>query len=109
VLDNDRVRIDAEIAEMMREVVNIQRHMRPIVLEVYGRFLVYSSNIEEREYSDPKQEIEFSLIHQNYISQKDIDICLDYDLAPLGTDPHFLAIQALHQCFHETYAEPVGE
>ena len=75
----------------------------------FGRFLVGSSDIEEREYADPKQEIEVSLIHENYISPKDIEICLAYDLTTLGTDPNFPAIQALHQCLHETFAEPVGE
>lgn len=108
VFFNDQLSIDAEITEMMREVVNIQRHMRPIILEVYGRFLVESSDIEEREYADPKQEIEVSLIHQNYISQKDIEICLAYDLEPLRTDPNYPVIEALHQSLRDTYAEPVG-
>jgi hypothetical protein len=108
VFFNDQVSIDTEITEMMREVVNIQRHMRPIILEVYGRFLVDSSDIEEREYADPKQEIEVSLIHQNYVSQKDIDICLAYDLEPLRAEPHYSAIEALHQSLRKTYAEPVG-
>jgi hypothetical protein len=105
VFFNDQVSIDAEITEMMREVVNIQRHMRPIILEVYGKFLVESSDIEEREYADPKLEIEVSLIHQNYISQKDIEICLDYDLEPLRTNANFPAIEALHQSLRETYVE----
>jgi len=38
---------------MMREVANIQHHMRPIIPEVYGRFLLESSDLEEREYADP--------------------------------------------------------
>ena len=72
VFFNDQASINAEIRDMMREVVNIQGHMRPIIQEVYGRFLVESSDIEEREYADPKQEIEVSLIHQNYVSPKEI-------------------------------------
>lgn len=107
VFFNDQVSIDAEIRDMMREVVNIQGHMRPIIKEVYGRFLVESSDIEEREYADPKQEIEVSLIHQNYVSQKDIEICLAYDLVPLNTNPNFPAIETLHQTLRNTYAEPV--
>jgi hypothetical protein len=109
VFFNDRVSIDAEIAEMMREVVNIQRHMRPIIAEVYSRFLVESSNIEERQYADPKQEIEVILIHQNYISQKDIEICLAYDLAPFRTDANFPAIDVLHQCLRKNYTEAEPE
>jgi len=92
---------------MMREVINIQRHMHPIIQEVYGRFLVESSDIEEREYADPKQEIEVSLIHQSYISPKDIEICLAYDLTPLSANDNFVAIKALHQSLCDTYAEAV--
>ena len=106
VFFNDQVTIDAEITEMMREVVNIQQHMRPIIMEVYGRFLMESSNIDEREYANPEEEIEASLIHRNYISQKDIEVCLTHDLAPLKTETNYPEIQALHQTLRKTYSEP---
>ena len=106
VFFNDQVTIDAEITEMMREVVNIQQHMSPIILEVYARFLMESSNIDEREYADPEEEIEASLIHRNYISQKDIEVCLTYNLAPLKTETNYLEIEALHQSLRKTYSEP---
>jgi hypothetical protein len=44
------------------------------------------------------------LIHQNYLSQKDIEICLAYDLAPLSAETSFPAIEALHQNLRETYS-----
>ena len=106
VFFNDQVTIDAEITEMMREVVNIQQHMGPIIQEVYGRFLIESSNIDEREYANPEEEIEASLIHRNYISQKDIEVCLTYDLAPLKTETNYPEIEALHQTLRKTYSEP---
>ena len=106
VFFNDQITIDAEITEMMREVVNIQEHMRPIILEVYGHFLTESSNVDEREYAESEDEIEASLIHRNYISQKDIEVCLTYDLAPLKTENNYLEIEALHQSLRETYSEP---
>jgi hypothetical protein len=105
VFFNDRESIDAEIAEMMREVANIQRHMNPIILEVYGRFLVDSSNIEEREYSDPKQEIEASLIHLNYISPKDIEICRGFDLAKFADRPEYEDMRELHNALVANYGE----
>jgi hypothetical protein len=108
VFFNDQISIDCEIAEMMREVANIQQHMRPIILEVYGRFLRGSSDVEEREYAAPDQEIEVSLIHRNYISPKDIEICLAYDLAPLSSHANFPAIEALHQSLRRTYSDPEG-
>jgi hypothetical protein len=109
VFFNDQISIDAEISEMMREVVNIQRHMRPVILEVYSRFLVDSSDIEEREYADPAEEIEVSLIHRSYISQKDIGICLTYDIATHKMHPNFAAIEALHECLRHTYSEDETE
>ena len=96
--------VDAEITEMMREVVNIQHHMRPIILEVYDRFLVESSDVEEREYADPDQEIEVNLIHRNYVSQKDIELCLTYDLSKYQTHTNFPAIKALHESLQRHYA-----
>ena|SRR3989442_185520 len=104
VFFNDQVAIDAEITEMMREVVNIQQHMRPIILEVYGRFLMESSNIDEREYADPNEEIEASLIHRNYISQKDIEVCLTYDLASLKAEANYSEIEILHQTLRNIYS-----
>jgi hypothetical protein len=103
VFFNDQVSIDAEIAEMMREVANIQQHMRPIIVEVYGRFLVESADIEEREYADPDEEIEAGLIHRNYVSQKDIEICLTYDLSKHEKHANFPGIEALHESLHREY------
>lgn len=105
VFFNDRFSIDAEISEMMREVENIQQHMHPIVLEVYSRFLVDSSDIDEREYAVPKQEIEASLIHQNYISPKDIEVCLTFDISKHAAHANYAGIEALHQCLRDEYGE----
>jgi hypothetical protein len=103
VFFNDQVSIDAEIKEMMREVVNIQRHMHPIIREIYGRFLIESSDIEEREYADPKEQIDANLIHQNYISQKDIEICLSFDLGAIAARPDIDSIRTLHEALKSEY------
>jgi hypothetical protein len=103
VFFNDRTSIDKEISEMMQEVANIQQHMRPIILEAYGRFLVGSADIDEREYSIPEQEIEASLIHRNYISQKDIEVCLSYDLARLERHSEIESIRTLHEALKSEF------
>lgn len=105
VFFNDKQAIDDELAEMMREVTNIQAHMRPIILEVYKRFLIESSNLEERSYSDPGDELMASLIHRNYISQKDIEICLAFDLTTLMVQPPlYESILELHESLARAYA-----
>jgi len=107
VFFNDQASIDAEISDMMKEVVNIQTHMRPIIAEVYGRFLSESADVETREYSDPTEEVMAALIHRSYISQKDVEICLAYDLAKHAAHVNFADIKALHQSLRTSYAEPV--
>jgi len=97
--------LDIKIAEILRVVKEIQTHSRPVIEHCYQRFLLENNNPEEREYPDATDQIREILIHQNYLSQKDIEICLAYDLAQLRTNPNFPAIEALHRSLRETYAE----
>jgi hypothetical protein len=96
VFFNDRTSIDAELELMMKEVTNIQEHMRPVISDVYTEFLKTSSDLETRAYSEPDVEIRVNLIHRNYMSQKDLEVCGTYDLAPLASHPNFGDIDSLH-------------
>jgi hypothetical protein len=108
VFFNDRVAIDAEIAEMMREVRNIEDHMRPVILEVYKRFLIESADEEELEYATLEEEIEVNLVHRYYVSRKDIDVCLTFDIQLLNSHPNFGVIESLHRSLRQAYSEPTG-
>jgi hypothetical protein len=68
---------------MMREVRNIEVHMRTVILEIYKRFLVDSADQEELQYATLDQEIEVNLIHRNYLSRKDLEICLSFNVESL--------------------------
>jgi hypothetical protein len=103
VFFNDLASIDNEISEMMQEVGNIQQHMRPIILEAYGRFLAGSADIDTREYALPEQEIVASLIHRNYVSQKDIEVCLGFDVTTLNAHPQYGGICELHEILKAMY------
>ncbi|MES2580507.1 MAG: hypothetical protein V4552_08170 [Pseudomonadota bacterium] len=107
VFFNDKASIDKEISEMMVEVVNIQHHMRPIILEVYSRFLVNSSDIDEREYAIPEDEMEANLIHRSYISQKDVDICTDFDINRLPVNQYPDALKELHDALILKYKNSI--
>jgi predicted nuclease with RNAse H fold len=109
VFFNDRDSIDSELTKMMREVANIQRHMGPIIKEIYASFLAESADPEEREYADPNEEIEASLIHHYYISQEDLAVCAAYDLTPFRNHHNLPDIEALHRSLRSTYAEAAGE
>lgn len=109
VFFNDQASIDVEITDMMREVTNIQQHMCQIIQQVYRRFLIESASAEEREYANAAEQIEAALIHRNYISWKDLEVCVAYDLSVLRSEANYLEIEALHQCLLSLYSDSAPE
>ncbi|MCZ4267450.1 hypothetical protein O4H48_06035 [Rhodobacteraceae bacterium G21628-S1] len=105
VFFNDHAAIDAEIVEMMTEVRNIEAHMRPVILELYQRFLLDSANPEEREYANPADEITANFVHANYMSAADLVFCRGFDIETLSDKPGFDEMQALHTALAETYPD----
>ena len=73
--------LDTKITEILRVVDEIQSYSKPIIEQIYREFLLQSNDPEEREYSDTIDQIREVLIHENYLSQKDIDICIGFDLS----------------------------
>ena len=72
--------IDEQIAEMLRMVDEIQASCRPVIEQLYRRFLVESGNPEEREHIDVGDQVREVLVRENYMSSKDIEICVDLDV-----------------------------
>ncbi|MBO9461704.1 hypothetical protein [Labrenzia sp. R5_0] len=105
VFFNDHAAIDAEIVEMMKEVRNIEVHMQPVILELYGQFLSDSADPEEREYTDPADEITANFVHANYMSAADLVFCRGFDIGALSDKPGYAEIQALHEALLETYPD----
>jgi len=98
--------LDTKITEILRVVNEIQTHSTPIIQRCYSRFLVESNNPEDREYPDDADQIREVLIHGNYLSQKDIEICAGFDISEHETHNNFPGIQTLHQTLRATYPEP---
>src|ERR1017187_7351195 len=73
--------LDLKIREILRVADEIQTHSAPIIQRCYSRFLVESNNPEDREYPDDADQIREVLIHGNYLSQKDIEICAAFDIS----------------------------
>lgn len=101
--------LDCKITEILRIVDEIQIHSKPVIEHCYHQFLLESHDGEEREYPDPADQIRELLIHQNYLSQRDIEICLAYDLTPLKGHDDFPAIETLHQSLCATYVDTADE
>jgi hypothetical protein len=101
---NDRQALDEHIELVLTEIGNIQTHMTPVLQELLGAFLCSESNDpEKREYIDDGDEIREALIHDNYLSQKDIVVCLGFDINTLTGNSNFPAIKALFEAFVLAY------
>ncbi len=95
--------LDAKITEVLRVVDEIQTHSKPIIERCYRDFLVRSHDPEEREYPDPADQIREVLIHGNYLSQRDIDICIGFDVETLAGNDSFENMRALHEALAREY------
>lgn len=88
--------LDAKITEILRVVDEIQAHSKCIIEQAYRDFLMQNHDPEEREYPEEADQIREVLIHANYLSQKDIEICLGFDLTCFADQPHHENIYKLH-------------
>ncbi len=95
--------LDAKITEILRVVDEIQTHSRPVIEHCYRDFLFQNHDPEEREYPDAADQIREVLIHENYLSQKDIEICLGFDLAGIADRPEIDRIRTLHEMLKSEY------
>ncbi len=97
--------LDAKIREILRVVDEIQMHSRPVIEQCYREFLLQNHDPEEREYPDEADQIREMLIHENYMSQKDIEFCLGLNLEELRDQAEFSQIEELHQSLVAAYAD----
>jgi len=96
--------LDTKISEILRVAEEIQTHSKPIIERCYLDFLLRSADPDEREYSDPSDQIREVLIHQNYLSQNDVRFCLSFDIAAIGGEEHVVeGIRGLHESLRDTY------
>ncbi len=103
VFFNDRAAIDAEISDMMREVRNIEAHMRSVIIELYQHFLMERADEELWAYSDPKDEVNANLVHANYMSAADLAFCRGFDIQTLSAEPGFAVMETLHHSLATLY------
>jgi hypothetical protein len=95
--------LEVKIAEILRVVAEIQGHSKPVIEHCYCEFLLQNHDPDEREYPDPADQIREVLIHVNYLSQRDIEICLGFDLGTLAAHPEYKKMSELHDVLVTKY------
>jgi len=94
--------LGTKITEILRVVDEIQTLSKPVIEHCYREFLLNNYDPDEREYPDAADQIREVLIHGNYMSQKDIEVCLELNLAGLSDRPE---IMELHRSFVAAYGD----
>jgi hypothetical protein len=102
-----RAALDSKITGILRVVDEIQTHSRPVIEHCYRDFLLQNHDPEEREYPEATDQIREVLIHGNYMSQRDIDICLGFDPESLRGHDGIEGIEALHEALAKEYKTDV--
>jgi hypothetical protein len=97
--------LDVKIDEILRVVEEIQVHSKPVIEHCYRDFLLQNHDPDEREYPDAADQIREVLVHSNYFSQKDIDICIGFDVETLASDPGIENIRLLHAGLVSAYGD----
>lgn len=100
--------LNSKIAEVLRATEEIQAHSRGVIKACYLKFLKDSADAEIREYSDDLDQIREVLIHGNYMSQADLDICLELDVSMLSGNPAYNGILRLHEVLTQNYSRDAG-
>ena len=59
--------------------------------------------LRKREYPDAADQIRKALIHENYLSQENINMCLGFDLAGIADRIEIGSIRTLHEVLKSEY------
>ena len=94
--------VDEQIRTTLRAVEEIQAHSNSIIQRCYREFLFDSHNPDEREYLLAEDQIREVLVHGNYMSRKDIELCTNFDTATSLLDNKQLA-EDLHTTLCQVY------
>ena len=101
--------LDTKLSEILRVVDEIQTHSKQVIDHCYCDFLLQNHDPEEREYPDAADQIREVLIHGNYLSQKDIEICLGFDPETLAENAGIASIRELHDALVANYTTQDAE
>ena len=100
-----QIALDTKIVEIIRVVEEIQNYSKPVIEDCYQAFLFNSTDAEEREFIDAADQIREILVHKNYLSQKDIEFCLGFNISNFSHIPEYENICSLHKKLQAEYRE----
>ena len=100
--------LDEQIRKILRAVKEIQNCSIPIIECCYRKFLLDGHNPGDREHMLVEDQIRETLIQDNYMSRKDIELCANFDISVLPHD-NKQALEDLHNALREVYANTLED
>ncbi|CAA0154827.1 conserved hypothetical protein [Tenacibaculum maritimum] len=97
--------VDEKIIEILKFAEEIQEKTKSAIQDGFEKFLIESQDEEERRYIDIQEQINEELIHEHYMSLKDIEFCLDYDITQLSVQPNYAEIEKIFEELKTEYAQ----
>ena len=97
--------LETRISDIVRYAGEIQQYSKPIIQECFEKFLIENQNEEERRYLNIQELINEELIHEHYLSQKDLEFCLEYDINSLLEQPNYLEVEKIFEEVKHEYAQ----
>jgi hypothetical protein len=85
--------LETRIADVIRYSSEIQTYSKPIIEECFELFLIESQDPELRQYVTISEQINEVLIHQHYLSLRDLEFCMAYDITKLSAQPNYAEIE----------------
>lgn len=107
VFFNSKDNIDEHIAQIMTEIDHIQSHMTTTIHECVRKFLIENWNSDAWQFSVARDQIDSAFVHANYLSQKDIEAALLFDIASIHGQPNDRAMEELFAVFKREYEQEV--
>ena len=95
--------LNRKITDIIRYSGEIQDYSKPIIEECFEKFLIESQNEDTRQYFDLNEQINEVLIHEHYLSQKDIEFCLNYDISKLSGEENYTEIEKIFGMLENEY------
>ena len=100
--------LQSRLNDIIRYVAEIQEFSKPVIEECFTKFLIESQDEEERQYSIIEEQIKEVLIHEHYLSQKDLEICLDFDITTLSDQENYPEIERIFETLRNEYTEQIA-
>jgi len=91
--------LDEQVSRIIKCIEKIQASLNCVLDDIFTKFLQERSAAVFREAFEDYEQFEEFLIRENYLSNKDIERCLRFDISSLSSHPDFPSIETMFNSF----------